>query len=158
MTLTLNELTKNLEYVDQSEIISSWQWLIPDVKKIIILSCLGDLFVIGKDDAIYWIATDTGTVTKVATDSEHFTKLLTDENNIDNWFLPQLIDDLINSGKILMENEVYSYKNLPVLGGGYSVDNIDPTDMSVNFAFTGQIFEQIKNLPDGTKVNITLVK
>jgi hypothetical protein len=36
------------------------------------------------------------------------------------------------------------------------VENIEPTDVSVHFAFTGQICEQIKNLPDGTKVNITV--
>ncbi|MFH5972291.1 T6SS immunity protein Tdi1 domain-containing protein, partial [Clostridium perfringens] len=63
-------------------------------------------------------------------------------------------EKLITAGKTLKENEVYSYKKLPVIGGAYSIDNIDPTDMSVHFAFSGQICEQIKDLPDGTKVNI----
>ena len=58
----------------------------------------------------------------------------------------------------LKGNEVYSYKKLPVIGGEYSVDNMEPTDMSVHFAFSGQICEQIKDLPDGTKVNINYEK
>ena len=33
------------------------------------------------------------------------------------------------TGKILKETEVYSYKNPPVLGGDYSIDNIEPTDI-----------------------------
>jgi hypothetical protein len=65
-----------------------------------------------------------------------------------------LVEQLITAGKTLKESEVYSFKQMPVIGGEYSVDNIEPTDMSVHFAFTGQISEQIKDLPDGTKVNV----
>lgn len=43
-----------------------------------------------------------------------------------------------------------------VLGGDYSIENIDPVDISVHFAFTGQICEQISGLPDGTKFNIKI--
>jgi hypothetical protein len=45
-----------------------------------------------------------------------------------------------------------------VIGGEYSVDNIEPTDMNVHFAFSGQICQQVKDLPDGTKVNIKYKK
>jgi hypothetical protein len=44
---------------------------------------------------------------------------------------------------------------MAVLGGTYDIDNFLPTDMSVHFTFTGQICEQIKELPHGTKINIT---
>jgi hypothetical protein len=54
----------------------------------------------------------------------------------------------------LGKNEVYSFKKLPIIGGEYSVDNIEPTDISVHFTLTGMIHEQIKDLPDGTEVQI----
>jgi hypothetical protein len=69
-------------------------------------------------------------------------------------FLSPLIEKLKESGKILRDNEVYSFKVMPMLGGEYSVENIEPVDISVHFAFAGQICEQIKDLPDGTKVSI----
>ncbi len=77
---------------------------------------------------------------------------------MDNWFLPLLIEKLLIAGKTLKENEVYSYLKIPVIGGEYSVDNIEPTDISVHFAFCGQICEQIKDLLNGTKVSIKLDK
>jgi hypothetical protein len=93
-------------------------------------------------------------LTKVADNLQQYEQYLTDENKVDNWFLPLLVEQLLNAGKTLRENEVYSFKKLPVIGGEFSVDNIEPTDMSVHFAFSGQISEQIRNLPDGTKVTI----
>ena len=158
MTLTLEQLTKDITNVDLEDILSCWQWRVADMKSIVTLSCLGDIFLLGIDDSIYWLQTDTGDLTKIAKSLEEYQQFLNDEEKIDNWFLPLLVEKLLSARKILKENEVYSYKKLPVIGGEYSVDNIDPTDMSIHFALSGQICEQIKDLPDGTKVNIKVEK
>lgn len=158
MTLTLEQLTKDITNVDIEDILSYWQWRIADMKTVVTISCIGDIFLLGHDDNIYWLQTDTGDLTKIANSLEQYQQLFSDEENIGNWFLPLLVDKLVTAGKTLKENEVYSYKKLPVIGGEYSVDNINPTDMGVHFAFSGQICEQIKDLPNGTKVNIKFEK
>ncbi len=127
------------------------------MNEVVLISSMGDIFLSGKDDAIYWLQTNDGTLSKVADNLKIFEVLLKDEDNIDNWFLPLLIEKLVVAGKILGENEVYSFKKLPVLGGDYSIENIDPTNMSVHFTFTGCICEQIKDLPDGTHVKIKVI-
>lgn len=154
MTLTFKDLTKDITNVDIEDILSCWQWLVAGLKGVAVMSSLGDLFLVGKDGAVYWLQTDDGGLTKVAEDLQQFEQYLNDEDKVDNWFLPLLVEKLITAGKILKEIEVYSYKKSPVIGGEYSVDNIEPVDMSVHFAFSGQICEQIKDLPDGTKVSI----
>ena len=154
MTLTINQLTKDISSVDIEDILSCWTWKTADMKAVAAISVLGDLFLVGNDNAVYWLQTDGGELTRAADDIHQFEQFLGDEEKVDNWFLPLLVEQLITAGKTLKENEVYSFKKLPVIGGEYSVDNIEPTDMSVHFTFTGQICEQIKNLPDGTKVNI----
>lgn len=158
MTLSLDQLTKDITNIDIEDILSCWQWRVTDMKAVVTISCLGDIFLLGHDDNIYWLQTDTGDLTKIANSLEQYHQLLNEEENIDNWFLPLLVGKLKAAGKTLKENEVYSYKKLPVIGGEYSVDNIDPTDMSVHFSFSGQICEKIKDLPDGTKVNIKFEK
>ncbi len=158
MSLSSKDLTKDITKIDLDDILSSWQWCMKEMKKVVLISAFGDLFLVGKDDAVYWMATDTGSIAKVADNLEQFNKLLNEEENIDNWFLPLLVEKLQTVGKILKENEVYSCIKLPVIGGEYSVGNIEPTDMSVHFSFSGQICEQIKDLPDGTKVNINFLK
>jgi hypothetical protein len=156
MTLTVNQLTKDISSVDVEDILSCWTWKTADMKAVAAISVLGDLFLVGNDDAVYWLQTDGGELTKIAEDLQQFEQYLTNDEKIDNWFLPLLVEQLITAGKTLKENEVYSFKKLPVIGGEYSVENIEATDMSVHFAFTGQISEQIQNLPDGTKVNIKI--
>ena len=158
MTLSLEQLTKDISNVDIDDILSCWKWLLIDKQAVVTISCLGDIFLLGLDDAIYWLQTDRGDLIKVADTLEQYQQFLTDEEKIDNWFLPLLIEKLLAAGKTIKGNEVYSYKKLPVIGGEYSVDNIEPTDISVHFAFSGQICEQIKSLPDGTKVNIKYEK
>ncbi len=124
------------------------------MKGVVSISVLGDIFLLGNNDAVYWLQTDSGDLTKVADTLEQYEQFLNDEEKVDNWYLPSLVEKLLAVGKTLKENEVYSYKKPPIIGGEYSVENIEPTDMSVHFAFSGQICEQIANLPDGTKVNI----
>jgi hypothetical protein len=158
MTLTLEQLTKDITHVDIDDILSSWQWKVTGIKAVVAISCLGDIIFLRHDDNVYWLQTDTGNLTKIANSLEQYQQFLGNEEKIDNWFLPLLVEKLLAAGKTLKENEVYSYKKLPVIGGEYSVDNIYPTDMSVHFAFSGQICEQIKDLPDGTKVNIKFEK
>ena len=154
MRLSLAQLTKDIANADLEDFLSCWRWLVTDMKAVVTISCLGDMFLLGKDDNVYWLQTENGELTKIASSLEEYQLFLGDEEKTDDWFLSLLIEKLIDGGKTLKENEVYSYKQLPVLGGEYSVDNIDPTDMSIHFAFCGQICEQIKNLPDGIKVNI----
>lgn len=158
MATKLKEVTINFQDLDLEDICSAWQWRIQDQKSLVLISKLGDMFLQGNDGCIYWLQTDSGDLTKIADNLEHFERLLTQYENFDIWFLPGLIELLEQSGKTLGPNQVYSYLKTPVLGGEYSVDNIMPTYASVHFAFSGQICEQIQNLPDGTKINVTFKK
>src|SRR6476660_4195732 len=107
MTLTLKELTKEIEKIDVDDILSCWQWLLADMKVVITISVLGDLFLLGKDQAIYWLQTDSGELTKVADNLQQYQNYLSDDEKLDNWFLPLLVEKLIVAGKTLKENEVY---------------------------------------------------
>jgi hypothetical protein len=157
MPIQFQQLIKDTNKIDLEDICSSWQWCLTDQKSIIFISCVGDMFLVGKDDTVNWLDTSIGQITKVADNLEEFEKLLNDDANVDNWFLATLVEQLINRGKTLKENEVYSFKKLPALGGDYSVDNLEITDISVHFRLTGNIAEQIKDLPDGTKVNFKVI-
>jgi len=158
MPVNRNRLTKDLTNIDLEDIVSSWQWLLRDLKEVVLITSLGDLFFVGLDGAIYWLQTDLGAFCKVADDTKKFHQYLEEDEKIDNWLLPALVDKLVNEGKVIKENEVYSYKKPPIFGGKYTLENIEPTDISLHFTFTGQICEQVKDLPDGTKVKNVILK
>ena len=64
----------------------------------------------------------------------------------------ELTTQLQLSDKKLKDGQLFSYKKLPIIGGDYSLDNFEPTDMEVHFSFAGQIHNQVKDLPVGTKI------
>jgi hypothetical protein len=160
MELTLEDLTIDLNKIDVADILSCWSWALADVDMdtVFIVSCLGDIFFIGEDKGVYWLQCDCGDLSKIAEDRDEFADKLSDCEYYENIFLPELVIQLKNAGKTLKENQIYSYKVMPVLGGEYSVDNIEPIDISVHFSLSGQICEQIKDLPNETEVNIVVKK
>jgi hypothetical protein len=157
MTPPIDDLLRDISKVDQADLLSAWRWRLPGPMDIVMISNLGDLFLQDQHGHFYWLQTDGGELEKIAETSDQFTELLNDEETLDNWLLPALVEKLIAAGQMLKDNEVYSPKKMAVLGGIYDIDNFWPTDMSVHFQFTGVICEQIKDLPDGTPVNIRVV-
>ena len=155
MTLKLSDLVKDKTKVDIKDICSGWTWLISTQKNVLLITIFGDIFFVGPSNEINWLDTGASTLTKVADSVEEFQKLLKDKENFANWFLTDLYTELQTKGVTLKDNEVYGYIKAPLIGGTYTLDNIEPTDISVHFFILGQIGEQTKDLPDGTKVKIT---
>lgn len=150
MNPQLDDLTVKIP-VDVNNMLEDWRWCLNDIKQVLLISKMGDVFCVKNDGGVYWLATDHGALSKIADDVKSFEELLNNDDNIDNWFLPLLVEELAIAGQLLDKDQVYSFKKLPVIGGEYTVDNIEPTDISIHFAVTGQICEKIRNLPDGTK-------
>jgi hypothetical protein len=100
MTLTLEQLTKDITNIDIDDILSCWQWRVAEMKAVVTISCLGDIFLLGHDDAVYWLQAESGDLTKVAASLEQYQQLLHDEEKIDNWFLPLLVEKLLVAGKL----------------------------------------------------------
>ncbi|NHA03830.1 DUF1851 domain-containing protein [Mucilaginibacter sp. HC2] len=156
MDLNLDDLVIAPKSIDINYLDAYWKWLADDIKQILLVSKLGDVFIVRADEKVYWIATDDGSLSKVANSATEFQVLLEEPDNLDNWFLPGFLEELEVANIILEKNQVYSYKKLPVLGGEYTIDNIIPTDIKTHLQLTGAILEQIKGFPDGTHMEIRL--
>jgi hypothetical protein len=163
MTLDLNDFIKDINKIDKEDICSDWQWLLEQKYLPIMVSCSGDMFLTGTDNAIYWLDSGIGKLTLVAEDISNFYTALEDADNFNKWLLASTVLDLIENGISLKDNQVYSYKQMPILNGDYSMENFDTTDISVHFSITGQICRQIRKpdngikLPDGTLVDKVLI-
>lgn len=153
MKITWDDLTVNFDDNSSDRLTQDWTWLIGTDKTPIMVSSIGDLFLRGANNGVHWLNTGDGTLTEVADGIEKFKEKLQDQDVVSDWFLVDLIVALKTDGKKLQPGQVYSYKKLIVLGGDYSSDNFEPTDIEVHFSFAGQIHQQIKDLPPGTKIN-----
>jgi len=158
MQITWDDLKIDFNHINPYQITESWEWLIGTDKKPILMSSIGDLFLADKKGICYWLNVGEGILEKVADTTDEFKTKLKDNEQIDEWFLIGLIEKLKENSLELKEGYLYGYKKLPVLGGKYEPENFELTDIEVHFQLSGQIHKQIKDAPDGTKVNITITE
>jgi len=135
----------------------SWAWLVPGPFTPSLFSALGDAFLELESGGVHWLDTGTGTLSRVADSVESFRALLGTEAAND-WFLPDLIEQLHAAGKTLGPGRCYTYVILPIFTEGrYDVSNLNPVPAEEHFALTGEMHERLAALPDGTKVRVVVV-
>ena len=153
MHITWKELIVNINKHGGDDLLADWRWLLGDSMQLLVVSALGDMFLADAAGRVHWLDTGTGQLTEVAGSAEEFKRLMQQRENADQWFVPELIGDLIASGLRLGPGQCYSYKKPPVLGGEIQPRNFKPTDLSVHFSVLGQIHQKISELPPGTKIS-----
>lgn len=158
MKLTWKELTLNPDAMDFNELLSDWRWLAPKSMVPIVVTALGDFFLQDDDGSVHWLEVGAGTLSQVAANLPEFEKKIVQPENADLWFLPELIGDLIDEGQVLAEGQCYSWQVPPGLNGEISVENLQPQDIRVHCSLFGQIFQQTKDLPDGTPITDIVIE
>ena len=59
---------------------------------------------------------------------------------------------MVDAGVVLQPGQCYGFKMPPVLGGDYTVENVGPLSVRDYLAAYGLIHEQLRDVPDGSKV------
>ncbi len=153
MELTLNDLTINPEGVDLDELLSDWNWAMPEPMRPVLLTALGDLFAQGETGVVYFVDVIEGHIRVVAEDGSVFEDLLSDMEFVTDHFFPSRIVELRETGIELEANQVYSHQLPLVLGGNDELENYETSDVRVYISIQGQIHEQVKDLPEGTVIS-----
>jgi hypothetical protein len=152
MRISWNELTVDFQKHGADELLSDWRWLVGDSVQLLLVSAIGDMFLADASGHVLWLDTGTGQLKQIAGSVDEYQQLRQQRDYADQWFIPQLIGDLITRGIQLSPGQCYSYKKPPILGGAIELSNFEPTDLSVHFSVLGQIHRQVKDLPPGTKI------
>ena len=116
----------------------------------------GDLFILTEDGKVHWLRMDDGTLTCVADSKDDFCAKLDVSSNANDWLLIPLVDRLVAAGKAIGKGECYGFSQLPLLGGDYTPENVVARDIGLHFDMLGQLYGQMKDLPDGTAVQIVV--
>lgn len=138
---------------DWSKVLADWHWILPSGFTIWLINRYGDLFIVLDDGAVHMLEVGGGNLSKVADNRNHFAELIDHTDNSNDWLMIPLVDKCVDAGLHLSAGQIYSYKVPPILGGDYTVDNTEVTDIEVHFSVLGQIQNKVKDLPDGTKVD-----
>jgi len=137
---------------DADEALASWRWLVPENVRPLVLTAFGDLFLISNTGAVLFLDTAAGKCSEVASSIEDWEGKLRDDRLINEWFMPGLLSELLEAGLSLCQGECYSAMQPIILNGEFSAANWRPTHWRVHFHSLGQIHDQVKDLPEGTKI------
>jgi hypothetical protein len=157
MKRDLNDLIVKFDNDTSDKLTENWIWLIGTDKKVLLVSTIGDMFLTDNNKRVYWLDVGSGQFKLIADAIEDFEQRLKDIEQVNEWFMIDLATELRHSEKKLKDGQLYSYYKLPIIGGDYTVDNFAPLSIEEHFGYLGDIHKQIKDLPDGTKVEIKIV-
>ena len=141
---------------DWSKLLGRWRWRLPATFKVWLVNRFGDLFLILDDGAVYRLDIGNGTLAKVAVSRDDFCKKIDDVDTANEWLMIPLVDRLVAAGKTLEPGQCYCYRLLPILGGGYGIDDFAIKDLAYLYAIFGPIHELVKDLPDGGHIEFKI--
>ena len=133
-----------------------WHWQLGEHCEPLLFSALGDVFFQVPAGAVWWLCTSTGTLEQVADSVEAFERRI-DSDAANEWFLPGLIDVLIEQGKRLGPDECYTFSIFPgFTGGEFRAENLYPISASTHFSRSGDLHFRHRSLKHGAPVQLVL--
>jgi len=156
--MTTDAYLIDISEMDIEPLIDAWQWMFDEDDEIepFLMNCFGDLFFLDADGVVLWLNISDGELSEVAASEDEFTQLLENDEQTADWFLPGLVDDLLDAGKTLKPDECFAFRTLPVLGGEYETDNVIVYSIRKYWEFCGAVHSQVAGLPDGTEIEINV--
>ncbi|MBV8036335.1 T6SS immunity protein Tdi1 domain-containing protein [Roseateles sp.] len=153
MAITFNDLAADFDVEQRESLLVEWHWLIGEHRLPILFAAIGNAFVQDLEDgSVHLLDAGEGRLTQVAQSADEFGELINDGGFVRAWFDVQAIAELKAAGRTLAPGQVWGFIQPPVLGGTFSTDNYEPTDMAVHFSIQGQIHRQVKDLPAGAPI------
>ena len=53
--MNLNDFIVGFNHIDSKKLMADWEWLIGSDKRILLITCIGDMFLLDSKDNVYWL-------------------------------------------------------------------------------------------------------
>ena len=147
-----NKITIDIHNLDWSILLNDWSWLLTKSYSPILVTAFGDMFLRDESGRVDFLDLISGKLKHVADSVEEMQQLINVKENQAEWLMTEVFATLQAQGVYFAEGQCYSFIKPPVLGGQLEPDNIEVTDIYTHVSLAGQIHQQVKDLPAGTKI------
>jgi hypothetical protein len=139
---------------DWDQLLSDWQPLIPQGARPSLLTKFGELFFVQSNGEIGMLQVSGFSYAVVAKNETDFFEWLVDPDKLIEWFLAPLLEAVQMVGKTLDAGRCYSFITPLGLGGELKPENVMAIPIEEHFKCWGEVFRQIKDLPDGAQIQL----
>lgn len=142
--------------LDVDRLLADWRWLCPDPVSLIARNLFGDLFLRDAKGAILWLQVSTGELPEIAASEYEFRELLKLKD--EEWLAAADVQCAAERGLVPSEAQCIGFK-IPVMFAESAATPNNPyiADLYEYVSLLGHLHEQIRNCPDGTKIEIQVV-
>jgi hypothetical protein len=137
---------------DWAGLLADWQPLIPPQSSPWLLTKFGEVFFHQADGKIGMLQISSFQYQVVAEHKTDFQEWLVDLDKMSEWFLAPLVDQLESSGRMLGPDQCFSFITPLGLQGRLAADNVMAIPIREHFGCWGEVFQQIKDMPDGSQI------
>ncbi len=144
MKITLKELLVSAHGVDTEALLEDWRWLVGHGMAVVLITAMGDLFLVDTDGRVYWLRACIGELFFAGSSLKEFKASAQEMENAKKWFMPHVVGQLMEVGMTLGPGKCYTFIKPPSLGGEFEIENIEVASLRVHFGMMGKIHEKLK--------------
>jgi hypothetical protein len=135
----------------------AWGWIGLEPVEVVATNAFGNVIVKAAGGAYWRICPEEWSCEQVARHADEFASLAGTEEFRTDWEMASLVELARRALGPLTTGRCYCLKRPAVIGGGYEESNLGTISVDELIAFSGNMAEQIKDLPDGAQVEIEWV-
>jgi hypothetical protein len=156
--MNLRDYLIDQEGKDWCRLLAPWADLLPASFTVWLVNRFGDVFAVCDDGTVCRLDIGSGTFVHVAGSREEFMELSNVQEDADDLLMIPFVDQCVAAGMILSPNQCYGYKIPPILGGEYDLENFIRIGIAEHYAFHGDLHQQTKGFPDGTRAKLVITR
>ncbi|NRB80016.1 MAG: DUF1851 domain-containing protein [Saccharospirillaceae bacterium] len=135
-------------------ISQAWSWTGINPEKVIGKNHFGNLMVKDTDGKFWRICPEELYCEVIAESKEELDVISKDQDFLEDWHMRNLVELAETRFGELEDDRNYCFVTPGSLGGEYGISNIRVSPLSEIIGLSGDIARQIKDIPDGEKIDI----
>jgi hypothetical protein len=140
--------------IDSDKFLREWRWLVPTAQ-VVLVTPLGDMILY--IDGEYWfLDCSAAKLEQIAPTKQELETVL--ERRADELLATSLVERFVEQGFEMMPGKCISFYPPIVLQGEYRVENARAIDAVECVSFLGDVNRQLKDSPDGTRVQLKVME
>jgi len=141
-------------HLEIERLLSEWRWLCPHRMVLVARTAFGELFLRDESDAVFWLNTTVGKLTKVASSEAEFREMAETAEKRREWFAEPDMQACAKRGLNPDASQCIGFSMPLVFAESGSANTPYIVDLYECVSFLGDLNRQLSSLPDGTKARL----
>jgi hypothetical protein len=147
-----------VEHLDVDRLLIEWRWLCPKPMSLVARSAFGDLFLRDEEGKVFKLDIAIGQMKEVASSDVEFRELSGTKEKRDEWFAHSDECAAAERGLKPDRDQCIAFKTPIIFAEAGGANDAYVGSLYEQVSFLGDLNRQLSQLPDGSKVQLRIVK